>query len=180
MFYLFHDFNFILVDFCRLISIGTDGAATFMGIRVGVTTIIWQKLVPFAIGVYCVAHRTNLCVQMLSAVPVVHNMEELCQLVYTYFSKSPKRHLEFLILVDLMKTKGNRVLQNVQTQWIFCLGPIQQLLQQYQPLLMKMGLDGVDEQGSAAVKNFDILCDIQVLLSMICLVPLLEVVYLLI
>ena len=45
---------------------------------------------------------------------------------------------------------------------------------------MKMGFYAVDEKGSAAAKNFDILCDIQVLLSMVCLVPLLEVVYLLI
>ena len=141
------------------------------------TTIIQENLAPFAIGVHYVAHCTNLCVQMLSTVLVVHNAKELCQLVYTYFSKSPKWHLEFLKLANLMKTKDNQVLQNVQIRRISCLGSIQQLLQEYRPLLMKMGLDIVDEKGSAAARNFEVLCDIQVLLSMVCLVPLLEIVY---
>ena len=42
---------------------------------------------------------------------------------------------------------------------------------------MKMGLSAVDENESATARNFDVLCDIQVLLSMVCLVPLLKVVY---
>ena len=40
------------------------------------------------------------------------------------------------------------------------LGPIQQLLQEYQSLLMKMDLDAANEKGNVATKNFDLLYDI--------------------
>ena len=52
----------------------TNGVAAFRRTQAGVTTIIRENLALFAIGVHCVAHCTNLCVQMLFAVPLVHNV----------------------------------------------------------------------------------------------------------
>lgn len=97
-----------------------------------------------------------------------------------------------------MKTEGNKVLRNVITQWISCLGPIQQVLHEYWPLLLKMGLD-VDMKAKKVVEKmtktkgvvlqkapkkpnvvkaiFNLLCDIKVLLAIVCLMPLLGDVY---
>ena len=99
----------------RLISINTNGSSMFTGSRSQVTTTILENLVSFAIGVHYVAHRMNLCVQTMFVVPIVHNVKELYQSIYTYFNKSPKCHLEFSVLIDFIKTESNWVLQNVQT-----------------------------------------------------------------
>jgi hypothetical protein len=44
-----------------------------------------------------------------------HIIFALLQSLY-FFSHSPKKHLEFLKLVDLMKAKGSKILQNVKTE----------------------------------------------------------------
>jgi hypothetical protein len=53
-------------------------------------------------------HITNLVIQTLSHLQMVSIIEGLFQTLYNYFSKSPKRHLEFFKLVELMETKGSR------------------------------------------------------------------------
>jgi hypothetical protein len=51
----------------------------------------------------------------------VHGMEPLFQSLYQYFCKSPKRHLEFTKLVNIMETKALKLLRNVKTQCNLCL-----------------------------------------------------------
>jgi hypothetical protein len=51
-------------------------------------------------------HITNLAIQTLSHLQMVSKIEGLFQTFNNYFSKSPKRHLEFLKLVEVMETKG--------------------------------------------------------------------------
>jgi len=69
-----------------------------------------------------------------------------------------------------METKGNRILKNVETQWISMQSPATRILEEYQTLIVKMGLDMTPTPGSktpmGAVDNFDILADIEVLLSL--------------
>jgi hypothetical protein len=38
------------------------------------------------------------------------------QYLYSYFAKSLKRYLEFIKLVEIMETKGNKILRNVKTR----------------------------------------------------------------
>jgi hypothetical protein len=52
-------------------------------------------------------HHTNLAVEPLSNLPVVSKLETLCQALYTYFSMSAKKRLEFQRLTDsLWKQKA--------------------------------------------------------------------------
>jgi hypothetical protein len=57
------------------------------------------------------SHKTNLAVETLSVLPVVSLIEDLLQDVYTFFCKSPKKHLAFVKLAEMMDTKGNKILR---------------------------------------------------------------------
>jgi hypothetical protein len=61
---------------------------------------------------HCMAHWTNLDVQVLSNLPMVAKLEDLSQSLYFYFSSSPKCHLEFTKLVEMVEI-GLKILQNV-------------------------------------------------------------------
>jgi hypothetical protein len=50
----------------RLMTFGTGGISTFQGIRLGVTWQISNAWAPHSMGVHCMAHKTNLIVQILS------------------------------------------------------------------------------------------------------------------
>ncbi len=90
-------------------------------LRFGVREKIQETCTPFNLGVHCVSHITNLVMQTLSSFPLVHGMEPLFQSLYQYFCKSPKRHLEFTKLVNIMETKALKLLRNVKTQCNLCL-----------------------------------------------------------
>jgi len=64
------------------------------------------------------AHCTNLGVVHLSKFLVVCQIESLLSSFYKYFSHSSKRHAEFVKLVALMHTKGNKIQWNIKTGWI--------------------------------------------------------------
>jgi hypothetical protein len=84
------------------------------------------------------AHRTNLAVEPLSNLPVVSKLESLCQALYTYFTMSSKKHLEFHSLADIVETEGLRMLKNVKTRWISLLEPLKRVLGEYKTLIVKM------------------------------------------
>jgi hypothetical protein len=65
------------------------------------------------IGVHDFAHRTNLAVEALSNLPVVQKLERLCKSLYSYFSASPKWHLEFMKLAEVVETEGLKILNKV-------------------------------------------------------------------
>jgi hypothetical protein len=54
------------------------------------------------------AHRINLVVQTLPGLPLVVQIESLLQCLYSYFAHSPKKHLNFIKIVEFMATKGNK------------------------------------------------------------------------
>jgi hypothetical protein len=62
------------------------------------------------------SHRTNLAIKSLSDLPVVNRIEDLLQSLHSYFARSPKRHLEFVKLVEVMETKGLKILRQVKTR----------------------------------------------------------------
>ncbi len=51
----------------------------------------------------------------MSHLQMVNKFEGLLQNLYNYFFKSPKRHLKFTKLVELMEPKGAKILKNVKT-----------------------------------------------------------------
>jgi hypothetical protein len=118
------------------------------------------------------AHRTNFVVQTLSHLPMVKRIEGLLSTFYNYFYKSPKRHLEFTKLAKIMETKGAKILKNIKTQWITMLSPIKHVMVEYMILLMKMAIENPNNEKEKA--NFDLLCDVQVMLGLATILPLLH------
>ena len=58
-------------------------------------------------------------------------IEKLLKKLHSYFSKSPKRHLELDKLAELLQSKGGKILNNVTTWWISMLSPLMQVLSKY-------------------------------------------------
>ena len=58
-----------------------------------------------------------------------------------YFKHSPKSHLEFVKLVDVMETKGLKLLTNMKTRWVSLIEPLRHIIQEYRVLLAKMKAD---------------------------------------
>jgi uncharacterized membrane protein len=102
---------------------------------------------------------------------MVNRLEGLLQTLYNYFSKSFKRHLEFTKLVEVMETKGAKILKNVKTCWIFMVFLVQCVMVEYRMLLMRMALDA--PTNDKAKTNFDLLCDVQILLGLFAILLLL-------
>jgi hypothetical protein len=110
----------------------------FQGSRRGVTTQLQNHVVPFILGIYCMAHRTNLALEPLFNLSLVAKLESLCQAMYAYFSHSPKNHLEFQKLAGVVEIEGLRILRNVTTRWISLLDPLRRIMGEYKTLLVKM------------------------------------------
>jgi hypothetical protein len=125
----------------KLVCFGADGVSTFQGTKMGVTTQIREKWAPFSLGANCGSHRINLVVETLSNYPMVSRLESLFQSMYSYFCRSNNRHTELQKLADLMETKGNKMLKNIETRWISMRSPAKRIMAEYTTLMMKMGVD---------------------------------------
>jgi hypothetical protein len=77
-----------------------------------------------------------------------------------------------------MKAKGNKILQNVRTHWINMLSPTKRALSMYMPLIANMAKD-IPSLMVAQV-NFKFFCDVNLLISFSCLMPMLETIHALI
>jgi hypothetical protein len=80
------------------------------------------------------AHQTNLVVQTLSSLLSVIHLEHLLQTLRNYFAHSPKKHLEFTKLVEMLETKGSKIFLNVKTRWISMLSLAKRLKIEYKTL----------------------------------------------
>ena len=122
---------------------------------------------------------------------MVERIEEMLTSLHAFFAKSPKRHLEFVKLAELMQSKGLKILKNVKTRWISMLSPAVRVMSKYRPLIVKMFTDSKrpleDSLGSKAKidkklmeiakKNLAHLTDVQILLGLSGLLPLLKCVH---
>jgi len=50
---------------------------------------------------------------------------------YAYFSHNPKRTEEFIGLVNIVETRGQWILKNIETHWISMLFPTKGVLSKY-------------------------------------------------
>ncbi len=78
----------------KLVYLGENGVNVFQGVKVGVTTQLMTKHVPYVNGVHCMAHHTNLVVWTLGGLSLVTKIESLLSFTYNYFAHSPKQHTE--------------------------------------------------------------------------------------
>jgi hypothetical protein len=157
----------------KLIFLGFDGVVVFIGVNNGVTMQInHQKGSPFyACCPLCCTLDKPTCVNTFMQ-PLVHKLEGLFQATYTYFSN---RHLEQCNLAQLLEIKGNKLLCNVKTRWIFMLSHAKRVLAKYKSLMLKMNGDLATIETSRPTLEF--LCDVKVVLGLMCIMPMLEVVY---
>jgi len=75
----------------------------------------------------------------------------------------------------MLETKENKILQNMKARWISMLRPAKRLMAEYKTFLMKMMLNNLTNQ--QAKQNYQYLCDLQILLGLACVLPLLEFVH---
>jgi hypothetical protein len=117
----------------------------------------------------------------MSSYPMVAWIESLLQSLHGYFCRSNKCCPELQKLSNLMETKGNKVLRNVNTRWISMQSPAIRVLLEYKTLVVKMGLDMTPALNHrvpvGAEPNFDYLVDVEVLLSLCYIMPLLNAVH---
>jgi hypothetical protein len=117
------------------------------------------------------AHMINLAIQTLSHLPLMFSIENMLQSMYNYFSHSPRYHLKFVKLVELVQTKGLKILKNVKMQSFSILSSTMRVMNEYQTLFVKMQQDSPT---STIVKtNFDHLANVQILLGLACFLPML-------
>jgi hypothetical protein len=89
-----------------------------------------------------------------------------------YFSASPKHHLEFTKLVEIVKIEGLKVLQNVKTRWISMLQRLKRVGKEYKTLIAKMTTNSANVESAKA--NLLNLCDIDMIFGLPCILPMLE------
>jgi hypothetical protein len=118
------------------------------------------------------SHRTNLAVRSLSGLAVVNRIEDLLQSLHTYFARSPKRHLEFVKLAEVLEMKGLKILRQVKTRWLSMMSPAIRVMNEYRTLVVKMMEDQNDVD--SAKTSFHHLIDIQIVLSLSSLIPMLK------
>jgi hypothetical protein len=102
----------------------------------------------------------------------VNRIEDLLQSLHTYFARSPKRHLEFVKLAEVLETKGLKILRQVKTRWLSMMSPAIRMMNEYKTLVVKMMED--EQAVDAAKTSFQHLMDIQIVVSLSCLIPMLK------
>jgi len=95
--------------------------------------------------------------------------------LYSFFAYNLKKFLEFIKLVETLKTKGLKLLRNVKIHWISMLSPLKRLLAHYKSLVVKMHFDC--EKNKSVYGNFELFCDLDVILGLPYVMPILEVVH---
>jgi hypothetical protein len=78
----------------NLVSIGTNGGSMFVGCKISVLMQMKDKLAPYLVVMHCCAHCTNLAIQTLSSLSIMHHLEDLLQSLHAYFAISPKKMFE--------------------------------------------------------------------------------------
>jgi hypothetical protein len=93
--------------------------------------------------------------------------------MYNYFAHNLKQHIELCKLVEFLETKGNIILNNMKTYWIFILSLAKRVLIEYRILVVKMATKNATIDNTKI--NYELLCDVKTLLGLACVLPLLEV-----
>jgi hypothetical protein len=120
------------------------------------------------------AHQCNLVVQTFSSSSLVVKIEALFSSIYTYYSLYLKRHLECTKLAEMIESKGLKFLRNIKTKWISMLAPFKRMFEKYETLVVKMSDDVVNN--AAANTNYELLCHVETIMGLMCVLHMLEAV----
>jgi len=120
------------------------------------------------------AHKTNLTIVVLSKLPFVFCIKSMLQFLYSFFANNFKKFLEFTKFVKTLETKRLKLLRNVNTHWISMLSLLKHVLAQYKSLVVKMHSDCV--KSTYVHDNFELLCNLDLIIGLPCVMPILDVV----
>jgi hypothetical protein len=99
----------------------------------------------------------------------------MLEFLYFFFSHSPKKVLKFVTLAKILEAKGLKLLHNIKARWISMLSPLKRLLIKYKSLVLKMYMDALKRKPT--LDNLDLLCDLELVLGLPCILPMLEIVH---
>ncbi len=159
----------------RWVCLGCDMDSMFQVHHIGIIMQVKENTTPYFIDVHYMVHRTNLAIVVFSKMPIMSHIETMLQSLYTFFVHSPKKFLEFVKLVETLATKGQKLLRNVKMRWISMLNPLKCIMSKYKSLIMKMHLDS--SKTKAAQNNLVLFGDLELILPLPCLLPMLEVMH---
>ncbi len=125
----------------KWIYLGCDGDSVFQGIWFRVIIQTKEQIASFLIGVYYVAYQTNLVILVLSKLSLIMHIEICYSPCMPFFSHNPKKVLEFVNLAKTLKTKGLKLLQNINTHWISMLSLLKCVLGKYKSLVVNIHID---------------------------------------
>ncbi|KAJ9520250.1 hypothetical protein QJQ45_030274 [Haematococcus lacustris] len=154
----------------KLVSFGCDGASVLQGAHTGVVVQLRTKVAPFVQGVWCHAHRGQLAGKAIEDTPVISKLNSLSSTLAHYFCRSPKRQGELRAISCNLLGTDVKVLRRVPTRWVSLLSPLRRILRLYSALV-QLFAESEEPQASAM---YDSLMDIEVLLGLHLLLPMLQ------
>jgi hypothetical protein len=114
--------------------------STFQGTKIN------ANYASLSIEVQCMIHKCNLAFKTLFNLGITNSIENLLQSCHFSFLPTQKKHLRFTKLINMMETKGPKILMNVKTQWISLLELLCNLKNIYVTFLAKMSKDMINNQ----------------------------------
>ena len=117
----------------NIVGLGVDNCSTLMGASSGFQARL-RSYVPDLYVAGCSCHSLALAAN--HAAEVIDPMfEELLRDVSSYFSRSPKRQRELVVIQERLGVSVHQVLRFVETRWLSRKAVIDRLLEQYDCLL---------------------------------------------
>lgn len=159
----------------KLYCIAADGAAVLQGEFSGLITRVRHEYAPFVVGNHCAAHKLQLAAKDFEKDSMLVAVMGMVQSVYTFFSNAHNRQSELLKNQKSVGIPCLKMLCDVPSRWLSQAGPMQRTLSQYPALLLTA--DAVNSLPGAQDAAFTLmikLCDIELLLGLAVLLPLME------
>lgn len=118
----------------NFIGFAADGASNIMGELNSLSSRLRSNLPGITI-IKCVCHSLHLCASEAARTLPKH-CEDLIRNVYTYFSHSAKRKVEFKQFQDFCEVKPHKILHPCQTRWLSLHEAVRRVIEQWQALKM--------------------------------------------
>lgn len=99
----------------RFMAFGAIGASMLQWNKNDITKKLHISHAPY-MQWHCAIHQSNLALQYLLGFEMVPRIKTLLVALHMYFNKSPKCHMELQTLIELLDSKGRKILQNVKVE----------------------------------------------------------------
>ncbi|KAG2433625.1 hypothetical protein HYH02_012554 [Chlamydomonas schloesseri] len=163
-------------DLARMVvGIGADGAGVMAGEHSGVLRRMTDGATPYAITIWCMAHRGNLAAKKLSGTPVVAKIESLVAAAHSFHSTSAKRQAAFAQYAEAAGTKGNQLKEAGDTRWLSLQPAVSTLVAEHVAVALQAVHDADADRSDLRAHGLSAqLLDLEALLGMHALLPLME------